>query len=110
MDAPAGMGWHTHDYEDIVDQWVLENATATVSRLLDSWSDFDVQPHSTRTEQKTHEKLLDEYRSEPDPTEQATLVTDGGQPVTRPRTIYCPICKSIHPEDAAHKPWGGDDE
>jgi|AntRauTorckE6833_2_1112554.scaffolds.fasta_scaffold36294_2 hypothetical protein len=110
LDAPAGMGWHTHDAEDIVEQWVLENATATVARLLDEWTDLDVQPHSTRTEQKTHEKLLDEYRTEPDPTEQSTLVTDGGQQMARPRTIYCRECNSIHPADAAHKPWGVTDE
>jgi len=74
------------------------------------WTDLDVQPHSTRTEQKTHEKLLDEYRTEPDPTEQSTLVTDGGQQMARPRTIYCRECNSIHPADAAHKPWGVTDE
>ena len=72
--------------------------------------EIDVQPHSTRTEQKTHEKLLDEYRTEPDPTEQSTLVTDGGQQMARPRTIYCRECNSIHPADAAHKPWGVTDE
>jgi len=71
------MGWYTHEFDDVVREWVHENAEATVARLLDEDSGLDVQQHSTRTEAKTFERRIEEYRDS-DPTEQQRLVTDGG--------------------------------
>lgn len=76
-DAPAGEGWYTDAYEDVVEEWVLENAEATVARLLAA-DGVDTQQHSTRRESESPARQLQQYRESPT-TEQLVLQeVDGG--------------------------------
>jgi hypothetical protein len=75
IDSPP-QGWRTHDPDDVLDEWVLENVEATVARLL-----ADAQAHSTREQPLPSEVELEQYRTEPDATTQSSLpvaATDGG--------------------------------
>jgi len=75
IDSPP-QGWYTGAYDDVLDEWVVENVEATVARLL-----ADAQAHSTREQPLPPEVELDQYRTDPDPTTQASLpvgATDGG--------------------------------
>lgn len=69
VDAPAGMGWYTGEFSDVVEEWVLENVEAAVSNVLDDRA----RDHSTRRERETNEKQLDAYCSPEPPGKQTTL-------------------------------------
>ena len=99
-DAPAGEGWYTHDVGDVVEEWILENAEATVARLLAA--DADVQQHSTRTEHDLQGDRLDRFRDS-DETEQATLLTDGAG-----ETIAVSLLTGVVYAVTAHEPAGDD--
>lgn len=69
VDAPAGMGWYTGEFEDILEEIILEDVEDRVSIVLGDRA----QLHPVRVERKTLEKQLDEHRSPDPPGEQATL-------------------------------------
>lgn len=69
VDSPAGMGWYTGDFDDVVEEWVLENVEATVSQNLGDRA----RDHSTRREERTQEMMLDDHRSSGPMGKQTTL-------------------------------------
>lgn len=69
VDAPAGMGWYTGEFGDVVEEWVLENVEATVSNVLGDRA----RDHSTRRETRTQAAQMDEHRDPDPPGDQTTL-------------------------------------
>ncbi|GGN92185.1 hypothetical protein [Haloarcula pellucida] len=89
-------GWYTHEFGDVLRQWITSNVGNVIARL---------SPHceDTRGDLPPLHPADDLWVGEVDTgPEQATLVTDGGQSTDgTERTLYCHRCDAdtVHTSD-----------